>query len=287
MSRALIAGCGYVGRPLAERLVAEGVDVFALRRREVPPGDGITWLQADLGKPAELSAALAPLEASGDELDVYYLVSADGFGDDAYRLAYVDGLAHLLAALAGRPLRRLLFASSTAVYHQSDGGWVDEGSPTEPETFSGRRLLEGEALARACETTAVVVRYGGIYGPGRTRLIDRIVDGEALVDPKAARYRSRMHRDDCAAAMAHLAKIERPAPIYVGADDDPADMRDVERWLCAELGRSVSSLRPAGAPRRGGHKRCRNRLLRDAGLALDYPSYRDGYGALLDELGLR
>jgi nucleoside-diphosphate-sugar epimerase len=286
LSRVVVVGCGYVGRVLAQSLADEGREVFAVRRSEVPPGKGITWLRADLASPSSIETLRAGL-AGETPLDLFYLVGADARSDEAYRVAYVDGLTHLLAAVEDAPVRRLLFASSTAVYAQADGSWVDEDSIAEPTGFSGRRLLEGEGVALAAPMDACVVRYGGIYGPGRTRLIDRLLEGQAIVAMDDGRYRNRMHRDDCAKTMAHLASLERVERHYLGVDDEPAELREVQRWLCDRIGVNAADLEPPARSARGGHKRCRNARLRASGMVLQHPSYRSGYGELLTRLRSR
>ena len=285
--RALIAGMGYVGGVLAELLQGNGDAVWGLRRGPAVPSGSAAYhaVAADLTDAVALAAALAPFCDGDAGIDLYYLASADAYDDEAYRRAYVTGFSMLLEVLERAPLRRVLFASSSAVYGQADGSWVDETSDTAPQSFAGRRLLEAEALlgpVRARGIGATALRFGGIYGPGRTRLIDRIRQGYAIAEPSRPQYRSRMHRDDCAAALAHVARLERPAPVYVAVDDSPADMREVEAWLCAELGVSVEILKPlAGPSPRAANRRCRNTLLRDSGLVLAHRSYREGYGALL------
>src|SRR4029453_19001481 len=141
-SPVLIAGCGDVGSALGLLLAADGHEVFGLRRRPEHLPAPIHPLAGDLGDPASL-AAMPP----GIEL-VAYTAAADRFDDDAYRRAYVDGVTNVVGALrvAGAPVRRLLFTSSTAVYGQTDGGWVDEAAAAEPSGFSGRRGLEGGRL---------------------------------------------------------------------------------------------------------------------------------------------
>ena len=112
---------------------------------------------------------------------VFYLVSAGGSDDPHYRRAYVDGPRALVEALAGqaKPPGRIVMVSSTAVFAQQAGEWVDETSPTEPTHFSGRRLLEGEQVIRSGPIPATVVRLAGIYGPRRTRLVERVRSGAA------------------------------------------------------------------------------------------------------------
>jgi nucleoside-diphosphate-sugar epimerase len=281
--RILVAGAGYVGAELARLLAAAGHDVLALRRtptaaaeRPEVPGQGrLRWLACDLGD----ARALGGIAIEGVE-EVAYLVAADARDDAAYRRAYVDGLAALLARLrADSSPRRVLFASSTSVYAQDDGSWVDESSPAEPREFSGRRVLEGETIALGAGCPAIALRLGGIYGPGRVSLLERVRHG-ALQLPRAPHFTNRIHRDDAARACAHLLALPAAAPRYVGVDCEPADRAEVLRWLAARSaapaprGDQDANAAPSG-------KRCRNALLRASGFAFSYPTFREGYAALL------
>lgn len=289
MARILVAGCGYVGTELARRLAADGHAVFALRRSPGALPPGVQPIAVDLCDRAALRAALGAVEHGGIDA-VAYTAAADRSDDEAYRRAYVDGLAHVLAWADAQGMRppRVLFTSSTAVYAQQDGAWVDEDSPTEPAHFSGQRMLEAEGLLAAAGGTAL--RLGGIYGPGRTRLIESVRAGRAVIRPGPPRYGNRIHRDDAAGALRHL--IERGLagaplePIYVGVDDEPADEAEVLRWLAQRLGAPpppVAADGDASSGRaRGGNKRCRNARLRASGYVLAWPTFREGYGALID-----
>ena len=93
----------------------------------------------------------------------------------AYRRAYVEGLVNLLARLP-TPGPRVIFTSSTSVYGQDDGSWVDEASPTLPPRETGRILLEAEAALSGSGRDFSILRLGGIYGPGRTRLLETVRD---------------------------------------------------------------------------------------------------------------
>lgn len=267
--RVLIAGCGYVGSALAAELVARGDEVHGLKRTAEGLPDGVAPVVADVTHPATLGQVPADVDA------VVYAVSADRRDEAAYRAAYVDGLANVLEA-SGR-VERFVHVSSTAVYGQTDGSWVDEDSPTEPSAFSGRILLEGEELVRRAGGT--VLRLAGIYGPTRTRLVDRVRSGRATCPPEV-RYTNRIHRDDCAGALAHLLRLDAPAPVYNAADDDPAERCQVLTWLADQLG-APTPQRAAEPSARGGNKRVSNRRLTASGYDLRYPSFRDGYAAML------
>jgi nucleoside-diphosphate-sugar epimerase len=217
---------------------------------------------------------------------VFYTAAAGRGGEGSYRAVYVEGVRNLLDALARQSVapRRIFFTSSTAVYGQSDGEWVDESSPTLPVDFRGRVLLEGERLLAEGPLAATVVRLGGIYGPGRTRLVESVRAGTARLAPGGPHYTNRIHRDDCAGALRHLAELAGPAGLYLGVDDEPADRAEVLRWLAERLGvpaPRVEADADATADARGGSKRCSNARLRAAGYELRYPTFREGYAALM------
>lgn len=255
--------------------------MLGLRRDPSGLPAAITPVAADLGDAASLAAVPADVEA------LVYAAAADRRDDDAYRRAYVDGLRHVLARLrdAGAPLRRLVYVSSTAVYAQDDGGWVDETSPTEPTHFTGRRLREGEQLALAAGVSGTVLRLAGIYGPGRTRLVDEVRAGTAVVAADAPMWTNRIHRDDCAGAIAHLLALPSPAPLWLGVDHEPAERGVVLDWLADRLGVARPQRVTDAARGRGGNKRCDGGRLRASGYTFQYPTFREGYAALLASRG--
>ncbi len=276
MERVLIAGCGYVGSALAARLVADGDSVWGMRRNPDALPDGVLPSAADLREPATLGGLPAGITT------VFYTAAADGGSDDEYRAAYVDGPRNLLAALAaqGQRPRRVIFTSSTSVYGQCGGEWVDEDSATVPGGFGGRRMLEGESVVLGGPFPGVVLRLGGIYGPGRTSYIDRGRAGAAEC-PSETTYTNRIHRDDCAGALRHLMHLDAPQPVYLGVDEAPADSCEVLRWLADTLELPKPRTAEGAAGRRRSNKRCRGDRLRESGYAFVYPTYREGFGALL------
>lgn len=281
----LLAGCGDLGTEAGLRFAAAGHRVVGWRRAPEKLPAAIEGAAADLS-----TAELPPVPA--DTAAVVVAVAADSPTEAAYRAAYVDGLSHVLDALErdGVTPRRILFVSSTAVYGDAGGDWVDESTTPAPGGFSGRILREAEALLttrlRGTLTAPVVLRLGGIYGPGRTRLIDQVRGGTAVI-PDDPRYTNRIHRDDAAAAIVHLCTMaEEPAPVYVGVDDDPAELGDVLRFLASELGLDAPPSGSAGDAR-GGNKRCSNALLRGTGYSFEYPTFREGYRDILAGVGVR
>jgi len=284
VDRILIAGCGYVGSRLAGALAADGHRVTALRRSEAPVPEGVQRLRADLLDPEALDGLPAALGGGPDA--VVYTAGPDRPEREAYRRAYVEGLDGLIRALerAGCAPRRLLFTTSTAVYGQSDGEWVDETSPTRPTRWTGEVLLEAEARALAAPWPATVVRLGGIYGPGRTGLLERVRSGRAVCRPGPPHYTNRIHRDDAAGALRHLLSLDRAAGVVLGVDGHPGEECEVLRFLARELG-APPPRRAADdedlPPRRAGSKRCSNARLRSSGYRFEYPSYREGYADVI------
>jgi nucleoside-diphosphate-sugar epimerase len=299
----LLAGCGDLGTEAGLRFAAAGHRVVGWRRSPENLPAVIDGVAADLS-----SGGLPPLPA--DTTAVVVALAADAPTEEAYRAAYVDGLANVLDAVLaswgadGGPgggasnVRRVLFVSSTAVHGDAGGGWVDESTTAAPGGFSGRVLLEAEELLhsrlRGTGITPVVLRLGGIYGPGRTRLIDQVRGGTAVV-PAGSRFTNRIHRDDAAAVIVQLCSMDTvPAPVYLGVDNEPAELGEVLRFLAAELGlprppsaSGSGDSTAGGEPSRGGNKRCSNALLRGTGLEFEYPSFREGYRAILAGAGVR
>ena len=278
MSRVLIAGCGYVGTELGIRLAGAGHDVWGLRRdpRTLPPS--IRPLAADLRAPLH-DTALPRVDR------VVYAVAADAPTPASYRSAYVTGVRNLLAALGRRsgPPPRLFFLSSTAVYGDAEGSWVDERTEPAPENFRGATVLEGEALVCGAERSGTCVRLGGIYGPGRTRLIGRARRGELRCPPDGPLWSNRIHRDDAAGVLGHLLFRPSPAPVYLAVDDEPAPLCEVYRYLAALTGGPEPAV-GVSARRTRANKRCSNALLAASGYSFRYPTYREGYAALADAL---
>ena len=279
----LIAGCGDLGTEAGLRFAAAGFSVLGWRRS----ADKIPAPLA--GQAADLTGELPRIPADTDV--VVIAVAAGRRTEEAYRAAYVDGTANVLNALErdGVHPRRILFVSSTAVYGDAGGGWVDEGTAPAPATVTGAVILEAEALLHARRPDAVVLRLSGIYGPGRTRLIDSVTGGTAVV-PARPQLTNRIHRDDAAAAIVHLmTQVHAPAPLYLGVDDEPVDLAEVLRFLAAELGRELPAAPEESSTEssRGGDRRLSNARLRGTGFEFAYPTFREGYRAVLAGDGIR
>lgn len=289
MQRILIAGCGDIGSKLGIQLGSAGYAVWGLKRDPRGLPSPIQPLAADLSNPATLQ--LPPhLDA------VIYSATAASFSAADYQAAYVDGVHNLLTALrqTGQSLQKLLFVSSTSVYGQSSGEWVDEATPAQAAGFAGECLRQGEQLVWESGWPATVVRFGGIYGPGRTRLIESVRQGTAKRAAGHPLYTNRIHRDDCVRVLAHMLEQEHLERLYLAVDDAPAPLDEVLCWIAGQLGvahpplTAEAALKPGAETRRDpqtrlrSSKRCRNARLRASGFQFLYPSYREGYAPLLE-----
>jgi nucleoside-diphosphate-sugar epimerase len=264
--RLLIAGCGDLGTRLSRRL--EGWDIHGLRRDPSRLPAPIRPVAADLNRPSSLETVAGGWDA------VVYTATPGEFTPEAYRATYVEGLR----ALAGRvESPRWIAVSSTAVYGQDAGEWVDESSATEPKRFNGEILLEAERIVG--DLGGIVVRFSGIYGPGRDFLIRKLEKGGVTCRREPPIWTNRIHSEDCAATLEHLLTLEAPAPLYVASDRLPAPRWDVLSWLAERIG--VAG--PREVDDDGGQgKRITAARLFDSGLALQYPDYRVGYEELLE-----
>lgn len=279
--RILLAGCGQLGLPLAQRL-ANTHQVWGLARRARAPEAGIQFIQADLSQPDTLTDLPAQIDT------LIYCVTPSERTEEAYRAIYVDGLRNLVSALSQHStLQHLFYVSSTSVYGQSDHEWVDEDSPTTAKSFSGRIIREGEVLAQSLCPNACIIRFSGIYGGNRSRLIDMVRSGRATLKTRQ-NFSNRIHEDDCIGFMAHLLNLAfagKPLlPCYLASDSQPTDQNDVLNMLADMLDVTLDY---GDAPllREGvGSKRCRNTRMLETGYELKYPTYVEGYAEMLGRL---
>lgn len=276
----LIAGCGDIGSRLATQLLAQGWLVHGLRRSITHLPEGVVGVAGDLF--AEQRPATWP---SGPLDYLVYCAAATEHDEPGYRAAYVDGLRHVLSWLrqSGQQPRRLLFVSSSSVYVQQAGEWVDEASPTDAEGYSGRLMLEAEQVALDSGIPATRVRLTGIYGPGREWLLTQVRRGyRVAVEPPL--YGNRIHADDAAGLLAFLLEADRAGKVledcYIGVDDAPAPLAEVVGWLREYL--EVTEWAEDASIRRTGSKRCSNARARALGWAPRYSSFREGYAAILE-----
>jgi nucleoside-diphosphate-sugar epimerase len=272
----LVFGCGYLGGRVARRWLGRRQRVVALTR------DAET--AAQLGG-AEIESVVGDvlLPVSLRELPraetVLYAIGFDRSSGTSMRQVYVDGLRNVLDRLP-RP-ERFIYVSSSSVYGQTDGGWVDEDSATEPLEESGRIVLDAERLLRARLPEAVILRFSGIYGPGRLLREKSIRAGAPIVaDPD--KWLNLIHVEDGADVVLAAEARAQPGRIYNVCDDTPVRRRD----FYSELARRLNAAPPRFTlpapeqptpPHEQANRRVRNtRMIDELEVKLRFKDYRAG-----------
>jgi len=276
----LIAGCGDVGSRLATQLLDFGWEVHGLRRNVARLPKGVIGVAGDLfNKDCPATWPIGAVDY------LVYCAAATDHDEAGYRAAYIQGLQHVLEWLNdyGQAPKRLVFVSSSSVYGQQNGEWVDETSSAVAAGYSGQVMLEAEQLALNSGFPASIARLTGIYGPGREWLLTQVRRGYRVVtDPPL--YGNRIHVDDAAGLMAFLLEADHRGvaldDVYIGVDDAPAPLADVVAWLREYLG--VTEWADDASVRRTGSKRCSNARAKALGWTPKYPSFREGYAAILE-----
>lgn len=272
MPRALIAGCGYLGQTLAELLAAERWEVegwtMSAESAHQLASKGHRAIGVDISKLDQVRSHVGNFDI------VIHCASTRGGDVDLYRRVYLEGAGNLLKCF---PNSRILFTSSTSVYPQVNGEWVTEASPAEPQHETGKILRKAERLVLPAR--GVVARLGGIYGPGRSALLHKFLEGRAVIDPDDDRFVNQIHRDDAAAAMQLLVKAPTTAgEIYNVVDDQPIWLNECYRWLSAKLNRPVPLAGKSTSRRKRGesNKRVSNSKLKSIGWSPRYPTFAAG-----------
>lgn len=278
-TKVLIVGCGDVGTRLATRLIQNGHDVVGLRRS--PPKDAlrkISYFAADITSLESLSK----LDTDFDQ--VFYAVAPDRRDERHYQDIYETGLSHLFNHFAKNNKKpHWIFVSSTAVYGVTNGAWIDESTPLCPTSFAGKFLLAAEKKILKQDAKNIIVRFSGIYGEGRERLIG-IARNKTPVQADPPYYSNGIHQSDCVGVLAFLLEKRlngvRLASCYLASDDEPAPILEVVSWLAKKLALGTAVKKPTNI-KDLMNKRCDNGRLKTLGYQFKYPSYREGYLPLL------
>jgi nucleoside-diphosphate-sugar epimerase len=216
-SLALVIGAGDLGSRVANSLNQTIKDVITVSRRMQNASHAGRHYAANV----VTGQGLLALPMAADVL--IYCLAPDERTEAAYRDVYLNGLQRVLAQC--KP-QRLVFIGSTAVYAQDAGEWVDETSTTEAESFNGRVLRECEALCRDY-SAGTALRLSGIYGPGREAMLRRARTG----DMGRKHWLNRIHVDDAANAIAHVATMQNPDDVYCVTDNVPVLEQALLAWL--------------------------------------------------------
>ncbi len=281
----VIFGAGYVGAETARQALARGWRVTALTRNpekaRALAAAGADAVIADLAD--ESWHSMLPL---GADLALN-CVSSGGGGPESYRHSYLEGMKSVVKWAGRTQVGTIIYTGSTSVYPQGDGARVDETASIEASRAAGNPLVEAEDRLRAWSGRAFVLRLAGIYGPGRHYLLDQLRAGGGEIAGLGDHRLNLIHRDDIVGAV--WAAFAAPAGVAGGvfnvADDGAAPKVEVAHFLAGKLGLPVP--RFTGEPAQGRRRITPDRVIandkikRDLGWRPLYPTYREGYAAIL------
>lgn len=277
MANILIIGCGTIGTALANHLISQGHRVTAVRRNPPASNSDIRYIRANINSRSDLEK----VESHFDQL--FFIVSADRRTEQSYRDVYDIGLNNVLAKFATVPW---FFVSSTSVYGQSQGEWVDEDSIAQPDNLSSQLIRQAEQRVTALNPHNIVVRFSGIYGRGREYLLNRAKQ-HPVIQQIPPYFTNRIHQEDCVQVLVFLLEKKLAgtalAQYYLASDDDPAPMYEVISWLAEQLHCPKPTISPVDN-NTTMNKRCNNQRLKALGYRFFYPSYKDGYALLIKNI---
>lgn len=243
----LIVGCGYLGTPLAALWSRAGHKVLATTRGGAGRCDALRAIGAE--------PVLFDVTQGGTLPRADLVVTAVGMDrgqNHTMREVYVEGLAQVMAALPQTP-RIWMHVSSTSVYGQDDASWVDENSPAKSTDGSGRVVLEAEELLVSGVRGAMILRFGGIYGPHRLLKVRAIRQGD-IFEGDPMRWLNLIHRDDGVRILDRLAELESlPVESVANGVLNVVDLCPVQRGeFYAEMARLMGVAVPQWRPRPPG-----------------------------------
>ncbi|MGM0526435.1 MAG: SDR family oxidoreductase, partial [Pseudomonadota bacterium] len=270
-------GYGDIARRAARLLVAKGHRLSGLCRHpeNKPAEQGVELIAADAGNEQDLKAVLHGHEYGA----IIVTLTPSEYNQEGYRNGYVVPCRHLQQVINGLDYSPyVIYVSSTGVYGQREGEWIDEDSRTEPDSDSGRMLLQAERLIHDLPVPTTILRCSGIYGPGRDFMLRQLKQQKVTLRDS---WSNRIHQHDVARFIEFI--IENPEKrdsLYLLNDDAPTKQYEVYQWLAHQLAVEISSeIQPGPGPR--GSKRCNNSKLKSTGFQLQYPTFKNGYGEML------
>ncbi|MTJ01078.1 SDR family oxidoreductase [Idiomarina piscisalsi] len=273
----LLLGYGDIAQRTGRLLAAEGHRVTGLCRHpdNKPVIDGVQLVSGDYDNEQDLRQLF---DTQWDAVVITLTPSSSG--SQRYHDGYVVPCRHLQQVLAQSGQQPyIIYVSSTGVYAQENGEWINEASETAPTSESGKALLQAESLIGSLPTQTTILRCSGIYGKGRDYLLKQLIAGNMSLRDS---WTNRIHQDDVAGFIhALLTDIENPQPLYLVSDNKPVKQYEMYQWLAQQLNVSITSdVEPGPGPR--GSKRCDNSRLQNGGYKLKYPTFVEGYEAFID-----
>ena len=279
--KVLIVGCGYVGTALGVELSRKNCQVWGVRRSPVLPAQ-IQLISKDL-------LELAPADLPNVDV-LIYMPSPDIRDEKNYESVYLDGIGHLLRLYERHPypLKKIIYISSTTVYEQQDGQWVDESTPCEPTKALNQILLAGESVVRQSEVDFTIIRFSGIYGPNRHPILDMLYRGDARVSLDS-RYSNRIYLTDCVRVIEHVLHLRYNEQLYLATDNEPTPINMILSWLSTKTGQPLPEGKIIDSTdpfERRSNKRCNNARLLHTGFRFEFQNYHQGFLDILQKSGV-
>ena len=281
----LIIGCGYTGCELARRAHSQGIPVWGTTRSEAR----VETIQGSGAEPLIFEAGKTPLpEMLREKVDtVVDTVGPPWSGEP-------DSTGLILEALEEFSISRFVYLSSTSVYGDCGGEWVDEDTPCTPTGPAGKRRVAVEELLQTHQNRlpTIIARLPGIYGPGRS-VLERIRTGRFRMVGEEGPFSNRIHVEDLASALWALCLRGRVGETYLLTDDEPQRLRVVSQYAADLLGVDLpaplemeyarETIPASSLSMLTDSKRLSNKKMkRELGIALRYPTYREGLPPLCD-----
>lgn len=282
-NKILLLGYGDIASRLVSALSTSDYCISAVRRTHIIETSSVRMYAADC---ANLGQLMPIIKNNYDVIVV--TMTPDSYDEAGYVKAYVDTVQALVNSLEETKMlpKLILFVSSTSVYGQDNNQWVNELSVAEPQGYNGQILLKAESLLQSSQFNTCVVRFSGIYGPGRNRIIHGLLKGKRVPEFPVI-YSNRIHSEDCAGVLKHLIEISSHKSlqsVYLATDHQPASSWQVQQWLLSELERCGADITGSVEyePKTRTSRRFDNHLLLQTGYHFIHPDYRSGYSSVLD-----
>ncbi len=300
---ALLLACGKLGQRVGRDLQRAGYRVIAVRRTPLEM-EAFEWLAVDLMQASVIEALPLDIDllvytpSPSRQLSVnHQSVHQQSVHQqqDSYQVMYAQLASQLVQHYQhSTSLKRALLISSTRVYEERGGDWVNEATPVQAASPQTQAVIDAEnSWLKGFAGQACVLRLAGIYGPGREWQIRRLLAQQPIqYDPPT--YTNRIHEQDAVRLMSFLLlQPSLPHALYIGVDGDPVAEGVLFAWLAQQLKMALPpaltplELTPPGRLSSDSkatvkqNKRCHNARVKSLGFQFSYPSFREGYSEML------
>lgn len=277
VTKHLFIGFGDIAAKCAEKLLQQGDEVVGIARSQKTLPNGVQFWQGNITDQGMLGRLSSQTFSS-----VVITLTPDARDESAYIKTYLRSAETLVALWQKNTApERIIFVSSTRVYGQDNDEWVDENSSTEDCDAQGKAIRAAEDVWRNSSLTTCIVRFSGIYGPGRDFLIRQVEQGKA----GDSHFTNRIHIEDCCGVIHLLIGLARDTlpEMVLASDHKPVTSQEIRQWLALQLKTKLLPQVNAEHSRRTGSKRCSNHKLLQLGYQFQFPTYIEGYSELLKQ----